>query len=143
MTRSKMQSCPVPFHVKHPKTDTELPSCLTVGTTHLGSNSSLGVRHTITFPSDPKRLNFDSSDQITVSQNPSGLFSMSFAYFNRFPRLTLLTNGFFRATRPSNPASCALFRIVLTFNEFFFWKQHNFQVDVHKNLQVFFLTRSY
>ena len=45
------------------------------------------------------------------------LFSMSFAYFNSFPQLTLLTNGFFSATRPNNPASCTLFGIVLTFSE--------------------------
>ena len=84
---------------------------------HLKSNFSLGVRHINTFPFDPKRLNFDLSDQIIVSKNPTGLFSMSFEYFNRFLRLTLLTNDFFRATRPNNPGLCALFPIVLMFNE--------------------------
>ena len=38
------------------------PPCLTVGMVHSGPNSSLGKRHTTTFPSDPKRLNLLSSD---------------------------------------------------------------------------------
>ena len=84
---------------------------------HLKSNFSLGVRHINTFPFDPKRLNFDLSDQIIVSQNSTSLFSMSFEYFNRFLQLTLLTNNFFIPTRPNNPASCALFPIVLMFGE--------------------------
>ena len=117
MARSKMQSCPVSFRVEHLQTVIESPPCLTVSTMHLGSNSFSGVCHTVTFPSDPKRLNFDSSNQITVFQNPTDLFSMSFAYFNCFPQLILLTNGFFSATRPNNPASCTLFEIVSTFSE--------------------------
>ena len=117
MTRSAMQSCPVSFRVEHFQTVIELPPCLTVGTMHLGSNSFSGVCHTVTFSSDPKRLSFDSSDQITVSQNPTDLFSMLFAYFNCFPQLTLLTNGYFSATRPNIKASCTLLGFVLTFSE--------------------------
>ena len=84
---------------------------------HLKSNFSLGVRHMKTFPFDTKRLNFYLSDHIIVSQNPTGLFSMSFEYFNRFLWLTLLINDFFSATRPNNPASCTLFGMVWTFSK--------------------------
>jgi hypothetical protein len=86
---------------------TEPPPCLTVGTIHFGSNFSFGLLQTITFPSDPKRLNFDSSDQTTISQKSIGFFNISFAYLRRFIRFILLMYGFFRATRPNNPASCA------------------------------------
>ncbi len=100
------------FFVKHPQTVTEPPPCLTVGIIHFGSNFSFGLLQTITFPSDPKRLNFDSSDQTTVSQKSIDFFNISFAYLRRLIRFILLTYGFFRATLPNNPASCALRRTV-------------------------------
>ena len=70
---------------------TEPPPCLTVGTVHFGSNSSRGVLQAITLPSEPKRLNFYSSDQITPSQKLDSFSNISLANLSLFPRLILFT----------------------------------------------------
>ena len=44
-----------------PQNFTFPPPYLTVGTVHLGSNASCGVRPTMTLPSDPNKLNLLSS----------------------------------------------------------------------------------
>ena len=96
-----------PFFVKEPQDITEPLPCLTVGTVHLESNSSSRLLHTIIRPSDPNKLNFDSSDQTIVSQNSNGFRSIPFAYLRRLRRFVLFTYGFFQTTRPNNPTSCA------------------------------------
>ena len=52
---------PTPDDEKEPQHFTFPPPCLTVGTVHLGSNASCGVRQTLTLPSDPNKLNLLSS----------------------------------------------------------------------------------
>ena len=90
---------------KHPQHLTFPPPCFTVGTIHLGSSSSLVDRQTMTFPSDPNKLNLLSSNQITLFQKPRGFSRYVRAYSSRFPLLALLRYGFFRATRPYKPIS--------------------------------------
>ncbi len=68
MTVDKKNKFSTPFQAKHPQTLICPPSCLTVGTVHTGFYSFLGDRHTITFLSDPKRLNFGWSDHKTCFQ---------------------------------------------------------------------------
>ena len=63
---------PRPDDGKQPQHLTLLPSCLTAGMVHLGPNSSLAECHTLTFPSDPERLNLLSSDQSTLFQKSKG-----------------------------------------------------------------------
>ena len=43
-------------HPPSPSTITEPPLCLTIGTVHLGSNSSSRLLHNIILPSDPKKV---------------------------------------------------------------------------------------
>ena len=50
-----------PDDEKEPQHFTFPPLCLSVGTMHLRSNASCGVRQTITIPSDPNKLNLLSS----------------------------------------------------------------------------------
>ena len=57
-----------PHDEKQPQHFTFPPPYFTVGTVHFGSSSSFGVRHTITLPSDPNRLNLLSSVHNTLSQ---------------------------------------------------------------------------
>ena len=89
---------PTPAVEKQPQHLTFPPACFTVGTVHFGSNSSFGIRQTITFPSDPNKLNLLSSDHKMLSQKPGGFSRYVLANAIRLPRLTLLTYGFFRAT---------------------------------------------
>ena len=96
---------PMPDDEKHPQHLTFPPPCFTVGTVHLGSSSSLVDRQTMTFPSDPNKLNLLSSDQITLFQKPRGFSRYVRAYSSRFQRFVLLRYGFFRATRPYKPIS--------------------------------------
>ena len=63
---------PLPDDDKQPQHLTLPSPCLTMGMVHSDSNSSLGERHTMTFPSDKKRLNLLSSDQSTLFQKPKG-----------------------------------------------------------------------
>ena len=91
---------PTPAVEKQPQHLTFTPACFTVGTVHFGSNSSVGIRRTITFPSDPNKLNLLSSDHKMLFQKPGGFSRYVLANAIRLPRLTLLTYGFFRATRP-------------------------------------------
>ena len=112
-----MHILPTPLRTKQLHTVIEPSPSLTVGTLQCGSYSYFGVCNTITFSSEPKRLDFDPSNHITVSQNPIGFFNIFLANCSRLPRFTLLTDGFFSATRPNNPASCARFLIVLACNE--------------------------
>ena len=58
---------PTTHDEKQPQHFTFLPPYFTVGTVHFGSSSSFGVRHTITLPSDPDRLNLLSSVHNTLS----------------------------------------------------------------------------
>jgi hypothetical protein len=103
--------------VKQLQGRTEPPPCLTVAIVHFGSNSSRGVLQTINFPSESKRLNFDSSDQTKFFKKSTGFSSISLANLSHFPRLILFTYGFLRAHRPNNLTSCACFRIVSACNE--------------------------
>ena len=52
---------PTPDDETQPQHFTFPLPCLTVGTVHLRSNAFRGVRQTITFPSDPNKLNLLSS----------------------------------------------------------------------------------
>ena len=59
---------PRPDDEKYPQYLTFSPLCFTVGTVHLGSSSSLVDCQTMTFPSDPNKLNLLPSDQIALFQ---------------------------------------------------------------------------
>ena len=68
--------------IKLPTPDDEKqPQALDIAYHHVGQwvwctwvqNSSLGERHTTTFPSDPERLNLHLSDEINLFQKSKGL----------------------------------------------------------------------
>ena len=63
---------PTPGDEKQVQHLTLSPLCLTVGMVHSDSNSSLGERHNMTFPSDSKRLNLLSSNQSILFQKSKG-----------------------------------------------------------------------
>ena len=96
---------PTPDDEKHPQHLTFPLLCFTVDTVHLGSSSSMVDHQTMTFPSDPNKLNLLSSDQITLFQKLRGFSRYVRAYSSRFPRFALLRYGFFRAIRPYKPIS--------------------------------------
>ena len=98
---------PKPDDEKHRQHLTFALACLPVVSVHLG------WPQTMTFPSDPNKLNLLSSDQITLFQKARGFSRYVRAYSNRFPRFALLRYGFFRATRPYKPISWARRRIVV------------------------------
>ena len=58
---------PTPHDEKQPQHFTFPPPYFTVGTVYFGSSSSFGIRHTMTLPSDPNRLNLLSSVHNTLS----------------------------------------------------------------------------
>ena len=76
---------------KQPKHLTLPPPCLTVDMVHSNSNFSLGQRYTMTFPSDPKRLNLLSSDQRILFHKSKGFSRWVLAYSKRLRRFTLFT----------------------------------------------------
>ena len=102
-----MHNFPTPIFIKQPQTITEPSPCLTVDIVYLWSNSSYQLLHIIIRPSDPNKLNFNSSDQTIVSQKLKGLRSISFAYLKCSRRLVLFTYGFFRTAQPNSSTSCA------------------------------------
>ena len=80
---------PVPLTAIHSHTMTDLRPCFTVWCKCRISNSVFGFFHTQFWPSEPKMLNFDSSEKMTLSQKELSLLiyfckSQSFFYFFLF-----------------------------------------------------------
>uniref|UniRef100_A0A1I7XJR2 Phosphatidylinositol transfer protein beta n=1 Tax=Heterorhabditis bacteriophora TaxID=37862 RepID=A0A1I7XJR2_HETBA len=76
-----------------------------------------GRRRTYFFPSDSKRLNFDSSENTTLVQSAAGHVKCSCVNATRALRFFKETKGLFRATHSFNPDSTKRCRIDLTLSE--------------------------
>ena len=92
---------------------TDPPQNLTVWLIHSGRNSSPFLLRTYTLPSETKRLNFDSSDQIIWCHWLKVQCFLSMAHFRRTRLWRWVSNGFFLATRPCKPSLTSVLLTVL------------------------------
>lgn len=107
---------PTPWQEMHPQTICPC-GCLTVCVIHDGKNSSACLRRTNTFPSEPCRLNLDSSEKITLFHISAVHVACAFAHFSRCCFIALVSNGCFLGRRAGSPASRSLFLTVLLVTE--------------------------
>lgn len=96
---------PTPIDENAPQTITFPPPCLTVFSVYRGSNSLFFGRRTYCLPSEPNKLNFDSSLHRTFCQNSSGLSLCCFAKSNRALIFFFETSGLDLAMHPRRFAS--------------------------------------
>ena len=98
-------------HIKYtPHTITEPPPVRILVDTHLPFSS---LTYIYTPPSEPNKLNLDSSDQIILFQS---VIVQSILYFAQSRRTLLchsVSNGYLLATLPFKPTSSSLFLTVL------------------------------
>src|SRR5580704_3175261 len=85
---------------------------LTVDERHSDKNLSDFRRLTYWLLSGPVMQNFDSSENIVLRQNSSGLSTYSLAHFRRAASILTVSSGFLRGLLAASPAVNSLLRTV-------------------------------
>ena len=105
-------SCPTPWYEITPHTLTLPPLPFTVGVVFLGKNSSPTLLQQYFFPSEPKRLYFDSSENHTRHHKWRDHFANLRAQAFRLWTWIGLRRGFFLRTLPCSPNLLSALRMV-------------------------------